>query len=82
MNESCEKCSYIQNLKDDVKEHKGILDKHEVDITELKTDSREYKTEIKNLCERMENLIGTIKWVLGIFVTVAIFIIGTFLIKG
>jgi predicted RNase H-like nuclease (RuvC/YqgF family) len=81
MSEACKDCIYVQNLKDDIKEYKVILDRHEDDITELKADSREYKTEIKNLVKKMDDFITTIRWGLGIFVTVSIFVIGTLIKK-
>jgi predicted RNase H-like nuclease (RuvC/YqgF family) len=81
MSEICKDCIYVQELKDNIKEHKATLDKHEDDITELKADSREYKTEIKNLIKKMDDFMTTIRWGLGIFVTVSIFVIGILLKK-
>lgn len=68
-NNDCSSCIYMQNLKENIKEHKEILDKHEDDITELKADGREYKTEIKNLCKQVSNLVTTMKWFIGIWLT-------------
>ena len=42
----------------------------------LEVDTSSIKTEIKNLCKSVESLINTIKWGLGIFVTVSIFVTG------
>lgn len=81
MVEKCKECPYIENIKENIKEHKDILDKHEDDITELKSDSREYKTEIKNLIKKMDDFISTMKWGIGIFVTVSIFVVGILLKK-
>jgi predicted RNase H-like nuclease (RuvC/YqgF family) len=81
VSENCEKCPYIKNLKDNVKEHKEILERHEDDISELKADSREYKTEIKNLIKKMDDFMVTIRWGLGIFVTVSIFVVGILIRK-
>ncbi|MDT8717835.1 hemolysin XhlA family protein [Clostridium sp. 19966] len=57
------------------------INNHSERIDKLEQDSREYKIHIKSLCDQMENLISTIKWGLGIFVTVSIFIIGVFIKK-
>jgi predicted RNase H-like nuclease (RuvC/YqgF family) len=81
MSEQCKNCVYVQDIKDDLKEHKEILDRHGEDITDLKADGREYKTEIKNLIEKMDDFISTMKWGLGIFVTVSIFVIGILIKK-
>jgi predicted RNase H-like nuclease (RuvC/YqgF family) len=81
MSEVCKDCIYVQNLKENIREHKVMLDRHEDDIVELKADSREYKTEIKNLVKKMDDFITTIRWGLGIFVTVSIFVIGILLKK-
>ena len=68
MSEHCKDCPYVQNLTESIKEHKDMLDKHEEDISELKADGREYKTEIKNLCKQVSDLITTMKWFIGIWV--------------
>ncbi|MDT8715430.1 hemolysin XhlA family protein [Clostridium sp. 19966] len=57
------------------------INNHSERIDRLEQDSREYKTHIKNLCSQMESLISTIKWGLGIFVTVSVFVIGVFIKK-
>lgn len=80
MSENCKDCVYIQNLNKNIEKHEETLNKHEEDITNLKEDGREYKTEIKNLIQTMDTFINTIKWGLGIFVTVSIFIL-SYLIK-
>ena len=70
-----------KNIDKRLEEHEKILNEHSKDITELKEDSREFKTEIKNLIQKIDNFISTIKWGLGIFVTVSIFVIGILLKK-
>ena len=62
-------------------EHGKLLDEHSKDICDLKEDGREYKTEIKNLIKKMDDFISVIKFGLSIFVTISIFVIGTFLVK-
>jgi len=69
MNVSCKDCPYVSNLANDIKEHKKTLDRHEDDISDLKADGREYKIGIKNLCKQVSNLVTTLKWFIGIWVT-------------
>lgn len=66
-------------IHDRLDEHEELLKEHSKEIIELREDSREYKTEIKNLIKKMDDFMGTIKWGLGVFVTVAIFVIGLLL---
>ncbi|ERI91000.1 hypothetical protein HMPREF1982_03562 [Clostridiales bacterium oral taxon 876 str. F0540] len=73
-----EKHKYIDARLD---EHEELLKEHTKDISILKEDSREYKIEIKNLIKKMDDFMTTIRWGLGIFVTVSIFVIGILLKK-
>jgi hypothetical protein len=41
----------------------------------------EFKTEIKNLLKKMDDFMSTLKWGLGVFVTVSIFVIGILIKK-
>jgi peptidoglycan hydrolase CwlO-like protein len=72
-----EKHTHIEKLLD---EHETRLNNHSNRIDALEGDNRELKTEMKNVCKDIQNLISTIKWGLGIFVTVALFVLG-YLIK-
>lgn len=62
-----------------LRNHELQLDNHSKKIYELERDGREYKIEIKNLCKKVNDLINTIKWGIGIFITISIFIISLLL---
>lgn len=64
-----------------LEEHSSTIKEHTKDIALLKEDGREFKTEIKNLISKMDDFMSTIKWGLGIFVTVSIFVIGILIKK-
>jgi hypothetical protein len=65
---NCKECI----MTDEIKECKS-------DIEYLKLDNVELKTEMKNLCSKVGDLINTIKWGLGIFSTIAITLLGFYL---
>jgi hypothetical protein len=44
-------------------------------------DNVEHKADIRNLIKKKDDFISTIKWGLGIFVTVSIFVMGVLLKK-
>jgi chromosome segregation ATPase len=73
-----EKHEQIKKLLD---EHETRLNNHSNRIDALEGDNRELKAEMKNVCKDIQNLISTIKWGLGIFVTVALFVIGILIKK-
>lgn len=52
-----------------INEHAETLKEHSKEIDNLKQDGREFKTEIKNLCDNIKNLTSTMKWFMGIWVT-------------
>ncbi|MBU3143960.1 hemolysin XhlA family protein [Clostridium sp. CF012] len=52
-----------------INEHAETLKEHSREIDNLKQDGREFKTEIKNLCENIKSLTSTMKWFMGIWVT-------------
>lgn len=68
-----------KTLDTKIDDHEKRINNHSVRIDKLEQDSAEYKTEIRNLCLKVEDLISTIKWGLGIFITVSIFVIGILL---
>lgn len=70
-----------KTLNNTVDEHEIWLKKHDEEISLIKQDNRENKTDIKNLIKKMDDFISTIKWGLGIFVTVSIFVMGILLNK-
>lgn len=69
------------NIENTLVEHKKLLDEHTQKIDVLEKDSTEYKTEIRNLIKKMDDFMSTVKWGLGIFVTVSIFVIGILIKK-
>lgn len=67
-----EKHLNIEKVLDD---HKVRLDGHSKRLDALDIENSSLKTEMKNVCLKIESLINTIKWGLGIFVTIALFIL-------
>lgn len=61
--------------------HDKRLNNHADRLDKLEQSEIENRTEIKNLIKKMDDFISTIKWGLGIFVTVSIFVIGILLKK-
>jgi uncharacterized coiled-coil DUF342 family protein len=71
----------IDNIHIKLNDHEEIIKEHSREITNLKEDNREFKTEIKNLIKKMDDFMVTLRWGLGIFVTVCIFVIGILIKK-
>lgn len=63
-------------------DHEQRLNGHSKRLDALEVDNSSLKTEMKNLCTKVSDLISTIKWGLGIFVTVALFVLGYLIKKG
>jgi len=78
MNEDVEEERH-RNIDKELLELTGLVKENTKDITALKTDGREYKIEIKNLISKIDDFMTTIKWGLGIFVTIFIFYVGVLL---
>lgn len=71
----------IDSIHGILSDHDEIIKEHSKEITNLKEDNREFKTEIKNLIKKMDDFMVTLRWGLGIFVTVCIFVIGILIKK-
>lgn len=56
------------------------LNNHAERLDKLEQRASAVDTKIENLCDKIESLVGTLKWGFGIFVTIALFIMG-YLIK-
>ncbi|MBV4423164.1 hemolysin XhlA family protein [Clostridium tyrobutyricum] len=70
-----------RNIDRTLQEHEQWLKQHDDDISLIKQENSNFKSDIKTLFSKIDNLISTIKWGLGIFVTVSIFVIGILLKK-
>lgn len=70
-----------ENIKAILDDHENRLNKHSLRLDKLEQDNSENKTDIRNLIKKIDDFISTIKWGLGIFVTVSIFVIGILLKK-
>ena len=70
-----------ENIKEILTEHETKLNNHVVRLDGLEGDNRELKTKMQNVCDKISDLISTIKWGLGILVTITLFITGV-LING
>lgn len=51
-----------------INEHTETLKEHDERIDKIEQDGREFKTEIKNLCENIKNLTTTIRWFIGLLI--------------
>ena len=58
------------------------LKRHDKEISDIKSENSSFKSDITTLFKKIDSLISTIKWGLGIFVTVALFILGYLIKKG
>lgn len=70
-----------KTITETLKDHIKRLDGHSKRLDDLEKDSTEFRTDIKNLIKKMDDFMITIRWGLGIFVTVSIFVIGILLKK-
>lgn len=70
-----------RNIDKTLDEHEKWLKQHDDDISFIKQENSNFKSDIKTLFSKIDNLISTIKWGLGIFVTVSIFVVGVLLKK-
>ncbi|MBV4417073.1 hemolysin XhlA family protein [Clostridium tyrobutyricum] len=61
--------------------HDKRLNDHADRLDRLEQNEAENRTEIKNLINKMDDFISAIKWGLGVFVTVSIFVIGILIKK-
>lgn len=79
-NDLCkERC---KTVNEKLADHEQRLNGHSARLDKLEQSDVENRTEIKNLCKQISNLVSTIKWGLGIFVTVSIFILGYLIQRG
>lgn len=70
-----------QNIKEMLNDHEIRLNNHSGRLDKLEQDNAEHKADIRNLIKKMDDFIATIKWGLGIFVTVSIFVMGVLIKK-
>lgn len=69
------------NIKEILVDHENRLNTLDNKVSNLEKDGVEFKTNINVLLKKMDSFISTIKWGLGIFVTISLFIIGILLNK-
>jgi len=69
-----------KHIKETLQDHEARLNDHETRIVDQEKDGREFRVDIRGLIKKMDDFITTVKWGMGIFVTVSLFVIG-FLIK-
>jgi len=68
-----EKHGYI---KETLLDHESRLNEHEARIVSQEKDGREFKVNVSGLIKKMDDFITTVRWGMGIFVTVSLFVIG------
>jgi|GEM_PF-3147325 len=69
-----------EHIRETLQDHENRLNNHEERIVDQEKDGREFRVDIRGLIKKMDDFITTVKWGMGIFVTVSLFVIG-FLIK-
>ncbi len=66
-------------INEKIDEHEKRLDEHDQKIDRLDRSDAANSTNIDNLCSKISDLVGTIKWLIGISVsTIGAGIIGFF----
>lgn len=70
-----------KTIDEKLENHEKRLNNHSGRLDKLEHDNVEHKTDIRNLIKKMDDFISTIKWGLGIFVTVSIFAMGILIKK-
>lgn len=55
-----------KSIDEKLEKHDAILKEHTKQIENLSNDGREYKVQIQNLCCKIDSLISTFKWGIGI----------------
>ena len=68
-----EKHGYI---KESLQDHETRLNEHEMRIVNMEKDGREFQVTSTGLIKKMDDFITTVKWGMGIFVTVSLSIVG------
>lgn len=51
-----------------ISEHDIELKEHNTRLDKIEQDGREFRVEIKNLCESIKNLTNTMRWFIGLLV--------------
>jgi ElaB/YqjD/DUF883 family membrane-anchored ribosome-binding protein len=79
----CYDAKLCEEKHDQIKEkldlHDKRLNNHSDRLDRLEQNEVENRNDIKHLIKKMDDFISTIKWGLGIFVTVSIFVVGIIL---
>ena len=60
--------------------HEKRLNGHSARIDQLEQRGAAVDIKIENLCEQIKNLVSTLKWGIGIILTISLFVLG-YLIK-
>lgn len=68
-----------EQIKEKLDLHDKRLNNHSDRLDRLEQNEVENRNDIKHLIKKMDDFISTIKWGLGIFVTVSIFVVGIIL---
>lgn len=77
-----ELCKKIQERFDEkLNTQEKRLNSHSEKLDIIEQDGREYKVQIANLCTQVENLVNTLKWLIGLSVPTVLAIIGLLLRK-
>lgn len=68
------------NIIKSLDDHEKRLNGHSDRLDKLEQRGAAVDTKLENLCDKITNLISTLKWGFGLIVTIALFVLG-YLIK-
>ena len=68
-------------LRHQIEEHENTLNDHTKRLEYIEQQTCTINTKIENLCDQLDRLVQTIKWAVGIVVTISIFVLGFLVTK-
>lgn len=71
-----------KSINKELADHEEWLKRHDKEISDIKSENSAFKSDITTLFKKIDSLISTIKWGLGITVTIALFVLGYLIRKG
>lgn len=68
------------HIKEILSDHESRLNDNEKRIVSQEKEGTEFRVNINILLKKMDSFINTLKWSMGIFVTISLFVIGLILV--
>lgn len=81
MEQNCENCkpaTLCEELKEDIKNNRQDIRDIFGRLTSVENEAATFKNEVKNLCKQIENLVNTLRWSVGIILTVGGLLVAIF----